>query len=258
MAEEHTSHRQSKLGCHDATWSQALALSRTCAMHSPARVGGAGGSRQTPGAQEKTPVLAYPAGGVARTKHAQTPVPSMGFAKNDRLGTYASRQGIVLVPSEPSLLCCLVFVRAHLTPLHPQQAAADKVGRIDPVEAGPSAGADGTAGTATVGAGGQGDAPPLFEVTSWHGLGMVMQVSAHRDPSTDNCAICRLRNISPCLDCSSMGHERPVCKVVLGACSHAFHQHCMDKVAKHHGGSSICPMDSKPFTAVQLIDYHNI
>ncbi|XP_055342278.1 RING-box protein 2-like [Paramacrobiotus metropolitanus] len=65
------------------------------------------------------------------------------------------------------------------------------------------------------------------------------------DVHSDNCAICRVMLMEPCLNCQV--NNKTSCIVVWGECNHAFHNCCMSawmKNASHagSGAASKCPL----------------
>ncbi|KPA77860.1 hypothetical protein ABB37_06662 [Leptomonas pyrrhocoris] len=53
----------------------------------------------------------------------------------------------------------------------------------------------------------------------------------------DSCAVCNGSLGHPCVNCNSVLDD---CPVVIGACRHAFHQHCFERWEKAHGTCPTC------------------
>lgn len=65
------------------------------------------------------------------------------------------------------------------------------------------------------------------------------------DAQTETCAICRNSISDICVQCQkndkALDYE---CKIAWGECSHAFHEHCINKWLKNR---PLCPLDAKPW-----------
>ncbi|OQV24350.1 putative RING-box protein 2 [Hypsibius exemplaris] len=62
------------------------------------------------------------------------------------------------------------------------------------------------------------------------------------DVQSDNCAICRVMLMEPCLNCQVS--NKTACVVVWGECNHAFHNCCMSQWIKNATATagSKCPL----------------
>lgn len=48
----------------------------------------------------------------------------------------------------------------------------------------------------------------------------------------DACGICKSDLTSACIHCVANAEEKETCRVLIGTCGHAFHNHCMIKWLK--------------------------
>lgn len=67
----------------------------------------------------------------------------------------------------------------------------------------------------------------------------VTALSVPREASImkDVCTICKAPVGHHCMKCTSTTDE---CPVVIGACQHAFHQHCFEQWVQTHGTCPLC------------------
>lgn len=67
----------------------------------------------------------------------------------------------------------------------------------------------------------------------------------------NTCGICRNLLTLPCITCES-SNTNSACRVCIGFCNHAFHQHCITKYLNK--GQSKCPFDNIEFTVAKIAD----
>ncbi|GAB7338416.1 hypothetical protein MBLNU457_4706t1 [Dothideomycetes sp. NU457] len=73
------------------------------------------------------------------------------------------------------------------------------------------------------------------KITSYHA------VAAWRwdMPDDDLCGICRVQFDGTCPKCKFPGDD---CPIIMGACGHSFHMHCLDTWISQEASQGKCPM----------------
>lgn len=67
------------------------------------------------------------------------------------------------------------------------------------------------------------------------------------DLDADTCSICRNIVMMPCIDCTSKSSIN--CSISWGACTHAFHTHCLDRWLKVRNACPIGTFSLLPYSA---------
>lgn len=65
------------------------------------------------------------------------------------------------------------------------------------------------------------------------------------------CGICRNLLTLPCISCEANPSDNK-CRVCIGFCNHAFHQHCLTQY--FNKGQSKCPFDSIEFNVAKVVE----
>ena len=84
----------------------------------------------------------------------------------------------------------------------------------------------------------QKEKPKMFTLKKWNPVAMWSW-----DVQCDNCAICRVGIMNPCLNCQGKEEDAPHCIVVWGDCNHSFHNCCMMLWVKQNNRCPLCQQD---------------
>ena len=82
------------------------------------------------------------------------------------------------------------------------------------------------------------ETPKMFTLKKWNAVAMWSW-----DVKCDNCAICRVGIMNPCLNCQTKKEDAPHCVVVWGDCNHSFHNCCMQLWVKQNNRCPLCQQD---------------